>query len=63
LPLVGEEKVTQIEMLAKAQRKGYRFAEVEVNHFPRKFGVQTGANLRVVLRSVRDLFKLWKTLR
>lgn len=63
LPLVGEEKVTKIEMLAKAKRKGYKFAEVGVHHYPRKFGKQTGANIKVVLRSVKDLLKLWLKVR
>jgi glycosyltransferase involved in cell wall biosynthesis len=62
-PLVGEEKVTQIEMLVKAQRKGFKFAEVGVHHYPRKFGHQTGADLKVIARSVRDLFKLWWKIR
>lgn len=62
-PLVGEEKVTQIEMLVKAQRKGFKFAEVKVDHYPRKHGEQTGANLKVVLKSFRDLFKLWNQLK
>ncbi len=63
LPLIGEEKVTQIEMLTKAQRKGFKFAEVEVHHYPRKFGHQTGANLKVVLKSMRDLLTLWYQIR
>lgn len=63
LPLVGEEKVTQIEMLTKAQRAGFKFAEVKVNHYPRKFGQQTGADIKVILRSIRDLLKLWQQLR
>ncbi|MGB6838904.1 MAG: glycosyltransferase family 2 protein [Microgenomates group bacterium] len=62
-PLVGEEKVTQIEMLVKAKRKGFRFAEVGVHHYPRKYGAQTGANIKVVTKSIIDLFKLWKKLR
>lgn len=62
-PLVGEEKVTQIEFLVKAKRLGFRFAEVGVNHYPRKFGKQTGANLRVVLKSIVDLLKLWWVLK
>lgn len=62
-PLVGEEKVTQIELLVKAQRMGYKFTEVEVKHLPRKFGKQTGANIKVIIRSIRDLFKLWYQLR
>lgn len=62
-PLKGEEKVTQIELLTKAQRKGFKFAEVEVNHYPRQFGQQTGANLSVVLKSIEDLLNLWSQLR
>ncbi len=62
-PLVGEEKVTQIEMLVKAQRMGFKFAEVGVHHYPRKHGSQTGANIKVVLKSISDLIELWKKLR
>lgn len=62
-PLVGEEKVTQIEMLVKAGKIGYKFAEVNVNHYPRFSGEQTGANIKVVIKSVLDLLKLWKKLR
>ena len=61
-PLIGEEKVTQIEILVKAKRAGFRFEEVGVNHYPREFGKQTGANLKVVAKSVIDLFKLWQKL-
>ena len=62
-PLEGEEKVTQIEMLVKAKRLGYKSAEVGVRHYPRKFGNPTGANLSVVFKSLLDLFKLWWKLR
>src|SRR3989344_5695861 len=58
-PLEGEEKVTQIELLVKARRLGYKFAEVGVHHYPRKFGTPTGAKISVVIKSVFDLFKLW----
>lgn len=61
-PLVGEEKVTQIELLVKAKKQGFKFAEVGVHHFPRKFGKQTGANLKVVFKSFVDLFRLWQKL-
>ncbi len=59
LPLVGEEKVTQIEMLVKARKKGFRFAEVGVSHYPRTSGTQTGAKVKVVIKSILDVFKLW----
>lgn len=61
-PLVGEEKVTQIEMLVKARKMGFKFKEVVVNHYPRTSGTQTGANIKVVAKSVVDLFNLWKIL-
>ena len=63
MPLAGEEKVTQIELLVKAKKKGFKFAEVGVCHYPRKFGKQTGAKLKVVIKSLVDLFKLWKKLK
>lgn len=62
-PLKGEEKVTQIELIVKAKRLGFKIAEVGVHHYPRKFGQQTGANLKVVLKSIFDLFKLWRKLK
>ncbi len=61
-PIVSEEKVTQIEMLIKAKKKGYKFAEVGVHHYPRTAGVPTGANFNVVLKSFSDMVKLWQTL-
>ncbi len=62
-PLVGEEKVTQIELLVKAKKKEFKFKEVGVRHFPRKYGKQTGADLKVVLKSIGDLYNLWRKLR
>lgn len=59
-PIESEEKVTQIEMLIKAKKKGYKFAEVGVHHYPRTAGMATGANLAVVLKSFSDMVKLWQ---
>lgn len=63
LPLEGEEKVTQIELLVKAKRQGFKFAEVGVHHYPRMYGKPTGANIKVVIRSLGDLLKLWRELK
>jgi glycosyltransferase involved in cell wall biosynthesis len=46
------------EMLAKATRLGYSIGQIGVHHYPRTAGEQTGANLRVILRAFRELFKL-----
>jgi glycosyltransferase involved in cell wall biosynthesis len=61
-PIESEEKVFQIELLVKAKKHGFRFAEVDVSHYPRAAGTQTGANLKVTLKSLCDLFNLWRRL-
>jgi glycosyltransferase involved in cell wall biosynthesis len=47
------------ELLARSNRAGFRFVEVGVTHYPRVAGTQTGANLKVILRAFRELFKLY----
>jgi glycosyltransferase involved in cell wall biosynthesis len=47
------------ELLAKAKKSGFKIVEVGVHHYSREAGVQTGANLRVIIQSFKDLFKLW----
>ena len=51
------------EILARAVRKGYRVTQKGVHHYPRTAGAQTGANLRVILRAFRELFKLRSQIR
>ncbi len=45
------------EFLAGAKARGYKIAEVPVTHLPRVAGHPTGANLRVIVRAFRDLFR------
>jgi glycosyltransferase involved in cell wall biosynthesis len=51
------------EMLARARRLGYTIGQIGVHHYPRTAGKQTGANLRVILRAFRELFKLRNEIR
>ncbi len=46
------------EILAKATRLGYRIGQVGVHHYPRTAGEQSGANIRVILRAFKELFRL-----
>lgn len=51
------------EILARAKRLGYTIGQVGVHHYPRTAGTQTGANLRVILRAFKELFKLRRDIR
>ena len=51
------------ELLAKARKCHFRIAEVGVHHYPRRTGKQTGANIKVIIKSFVDLFKLSNKMR
>ncbi|HEY5039360.1 MAG TPA: glycosyltransferase family 2 protein [bacterium] len=51
------------ELLARSNKAGFRFVEVGVTHYPRVAGTQTGANLKVILRAFRELFKLYNKIK
>jgi glycosyltransferase involved in cell wall biosynthesis len=51
------------EILARAARKGYRITQKGVHHYPRTAGAQSGANIRVILRAFKELFKLQRRIR
>jgi len=51
------------EVLARATNAGYSIGQVGVHHFARTSGQQTGANLRVIVRAFRELFRLRRHIR
>ena len=51
------------EIFARAGNKGYKIFQTGVHHYPRTAGVQTGANLRVILRAFKELFALYKQIK
>ncbi|MFQ6035108.1 MAG: glycosyltransferase family 2 protein [Sedimentisphaerales bacterium] len=58
IELLSSGALIDAEILAKASRKGYSITQKGVHHYPRIAGSQTGANLRVILRAFKELFKL-----
>jgi len=60
--LLSEGALIDTEMLARAQRAGYRIGQVGVHHYPRTAGEQTGANLRVIIRAFAELLRLRKRI-
>lgn len=62
MPLYSEGAIITTEILAKAKKNNLKIAEVEVSHFPRKFGDQSGGNLRVIFRAVKESLALFVEL-
>jgi len=62
LPFKSEGAMITTEILAKAKKARLKIAQVEVNHYPRIYGNQSGGNLRVILRAVKESLLLWKEL-
>ncbi len=63
IELHSQGALIDTEMLAKARNLGLRIAQVGVHHYPRIAGSQTGANLKVILRAFKELFKLHRQIK
>jgi glycosyltransferase involved in cell wall biosynthesis len=61
--LKGDHATISPELMARARRKDFSFAEVDVQHLPREHGEQTGVKLRVILGSFNSLFRVRKDIR
>jgi glycosyltransferase involved in cell wall biosynthesis len=62
MPLESEGAMITTEILAKARKAHLRILQVDVSHYPRIYGDQSGGNLRVILRAVKESLSLWKEL-
>ncbi len=47
------------ELVIRAQRAGFRIREVEVHHYPRRFGSPSGARPGVALKALCSLLSFW----
>ncbi len=61
-PLKSEGAMITTEILARAKKKKLKIIQVEVNHYPRVYGDQSGGNIRVIIRAVKESLLLWKNL-
>ena len=50
------------EIMIKARDAGFKLEEIEVGYIPRKFGKASGANLKSILKTARDMFTMWLSL-
>jgi glycosyltransferase involved in cell wall biosynthesis len=63
MELCSKGALIDVEIFARALKRGARIAEIGVHHYPRTAGRQTGANLSVIARAFRELFRLWREMR
>ena len=63
MPIASLGAFVNTEILARAQAAGYRIHQVPVSHRRRRYGQQSGARPRVIVRALRELFVLFRELR
>lgn len=63
LELHAQGAMITTELMARLAGRKARICEVGVKHLPRTAGEQTGANLRVIGRAFKELFKLYRELK
>lgn len=51
------------ELLIKAQNAGFKIVEIGVHHYRRKAGKATGANFKVIVAGIKDLWRLRRKLK
>jgi glycosyltransferase involved in cell wall biosynthesis len=62
MPLKSEGAMITTEILARAKKANLKILETEVHHYPRLYGDQSGGNLRVIFRAIKESLLLWKDL-
>ena len=59
---VSKGALINLEIFTYAKRKGCKFVQVPVRHFPRKRGAQTGGSVKVLAKALFNLFSLWSRI-
>lgn len=63
VPLESSSAFTTSELLYKLKKKGIKFKELPVHHFPRYRGTQTGANFTVILKACWEALRLYTSIK
>ena len=51
------------EFLIKSKKAGFKIVEIPITHYPRTAGKGTGRDIKVIVKSFVDLFRLWRKLK
>jgi glycosyltransferase involved in cell wall biosynthesis len=63
LPIASVGAFVNTEILVRARQAGFRIQQVPVSHRRRRFGRQSGARPRVIVRALLELLTLYRELR
>lgn len=58
VPLISDGALINLEIFARAERKGYKFIELPITHFPRQGGASKGATIRVIFKALINVLSL-----
>jgi glycosyltransferase involved in cell wall biosynthesis len=47
------------EIIIRAHELGFKIIELDIDYYPRVYGEATSGRPRIILRSLRDMFKFW----
>ncbi len=61
-PLMSDGAMISTELLLKAHHANFKYTQVGVKHYRRKYGQPTGSNWKVIARAVMETFILRKKL-
>src|SRR3989344_6607210 len=59
IKLTSDGGFIDAELLIKLYRKNYAIKEIEVKHYPRKFGKASGGNPKLILETITDMMKFY----
>lgn len=62
-PIKSDGALFSAEFMIRLKKAGYDFVELPVEHYPRLYGEQSGADLRVIIRMFKESWKMRNELR
>ncbi len=62
-PQIATGALINAEMFYRMKKKKIEWKQIDVHHYPRKFGLQTGAKFSVIIRMFKELWMLKTNVR
>ncbi len=63
MPLETTSAFVDAELCIRALRRGMTIRGVVIEHMPRQYGTGSGGKSKIILETIRDMFRMWPRLR